>query len=82
MTGPATGQATTVDDAAAVREAVSLPVCIGSGLTAENLPALWPHADVFIVGSFLKADGLWSNALDPRRVADFLDAAGRLRETD
>lgn len=79
VTGVATGEPTRPEDAATVRESVSVPVWIGSGLTPENLPALWPHADVFVVGSYLKVDGLWSNALDAERVERFLGTARRLR---
>lgn len=79
VTGVATGEPTAPSDVAAVRDAVDVPVCIGSGLTPENLPELWPHADVFIVGSFLKAGGVWSQPLDPQRVAAFMDVVGRLR---
>lgn len=80
VTGVATGQPTAVADVQTVREAVSVPVCIGSGLTPENLPQLWPHADVFIVGSYLKVGGVWSNALDAARVASFVQTARGLRE--
>lgn len=55
-------------------------VCIGSGLTSENLPHYWPHTDVFIVGSTFKVGGLWSNAIDPQRVAAFMRAVAKLRE--
>jgi membrane complex biogenesis BtpA family protein len=81
VTGTATGQPTLPEDAATVRQAVSIPVCIGSGLTPANLPDLWPHADVFIVGSYFKVNGLWSNPLDPQRVAEFMTTVARLRET-
>ncbi|MGD8453284.1 MAG: BtpA/SgcQ family protein [Phycisphaerae bacterium] len=79
VTGTATGEPTSVEDVATVRQAVRVPVCIGSGLTPENLPRLWPHTDMFIVGSYLKVDGLWSNEIDPQRLATFLDTARRLR---
>jgi len=79
VTGTATGQPTAPEDVATVRHAVNVPVCIGSGLTPENLPGLWPHANVFIVGSYVKQDGLWSNALDAERVARFVEAVTRLR---
>jgi membrane complex biogenesis BtpA family protein len=80
VTGVATGQPTALEDLVAVRQAVTVPVCVGSGLTPPNLPSLWPQADVFIVGSYLKAAGLWSNALDPNRVARFMETVRRLRE--
>ncbi len=79
VTGQATGDPAVVEDVAAVKRAVRIPVCIGSGLTAENLPRYWPHADVFIVGSFFKVGGLWSNAVDPERVRAFTGAVRSLR---
>ena len=79
VTGTATGQPTAVADVTAVRRAVRIPVCIGSGITPANLPALWPHADVFIVGSYFKVDGIWSHAVDPDRVELFMVDARRLR---
>lgn len=79
VTGTATGRPALVDDVATVRAAVRVPVCIGSGLTPENLPQYWPHAEVFIVGSYFKVGGLWSNAIDAARVRQFLDVVGGLR---
>jgi len=79
VTGPATGEPAAPEDVATVRQTVSIPVCIGSGLTPDNLPALWPNADVFIIGSFAKKDGLWSNRVDPERVAAFMEAVAALR---
>ncbi|MBU0638210.1 MAG: BtpA/SgcQ family protein [Planctomycetes bacterium] len=81
VTGTATGQPTSPNDVAAVREAVSIPVCIGSGLTPDNLAACWPHTDVFIVGSYVKTNGLWSNRLDHDRLARFMETVHRLRDT-
>lgn len=79
VTGVATEQPTAVEDVLAVRHAVRLPVCIGSGLSPDNLAALWPHADIFIVGSYFKVDGVWSNAIDPARVERFMAAVRGLR---
>ena len=79
VTGAATGKPTSPVDLAAVRSSVAIPVCVGSGTTPENLPDLWPHADAFIVGSYFKQDGLWSNPVDGRRVAEFLELVRRLR---
>lgn len=80
VTGRATGLPTDPEHVAAVRQAVHIPVCVGSGLTTENLAEVWPHADVLIVGSYVKTDGLWSNPLDPERLRRFMNAAARLRE--
>jgi membrane complex biogenesis BtpA family protein len=81
VTGTATGQPAQVADVQTVRQAVTVPVCIGSGITRENLADYWPHADVLIVGSHLKRDGLWSNAIDAERLAAFGEHVAALRAT-
>jgi membrane complex biogenesis BtpA family protein len=81
VTGVATARPTAVEDVATVRAAVRIPVCVGSGLTPTNLPDLWPHTDVLIVGSYLKCDGLWSRPLDPGRVVGFMQAVRAARES-
>ena len=80
VTGTATGQPAALEDVATVRNAVSVPVCVGSGITVENLSQLWPHTDVFIVGSTFKRDGLWSNPIDTERLTAFMNEAKRLRQ--
>jgi membrane complex biogenesis BtpA family protein len=47
-------------------------VFLGSGVTPQSLPALLPHADGFIVGTYFKDDGIASNAVDPERVRDLM----------
>ncbi|MBK9120751.1 MAG: BtpA/SgcQ family protein [Phycisphaerales bacterium] len=79
VTGAATATPTAEADVRAVRTAVEIPVWIGSGVTPETLPGLWPLADVFVVGSFFKESGHWAQAVDPRRVAMLMAAVGRLR---
>ena len=78
VTGAATGRQAAPDDVAAVRDAVDLPVLVGSGITPDNA-ASYASADAFIVGSSLKVDGSWANAIDPARVTAMVDAVGRLR---
>ena len=80
VTGIATGRPTDRDDVQCVTEAVAVPVAIGSGLTPENLACYWPFADLFIVGSFVKQDGVWSNSIDAGRLGAFMDAAAGMRE--
>lgn len=79
VTGRVTGQAVEMEHLQAARGATELPLWIGSGVTKDNLAKLWPHADVFVVGSHFKKHGRWSAELDPARVAAFMDAFGRLR---
>lgn len=79
VTGAATGRPVDVQELRAAREATSLPVWIGSGVVEAALPALWPHADAWVVGSALKQDGTWSNEVDPRRVERLMRAVESLR---
>lgn len=79
VTGTATGKPTRPEDVAAVRGATSLPVLVGSGVAPETIPALFAHADAVIVGSWYKQDGLWSNAPDPDRCRQLIEAADRAR---
>jgi membrane complex biogenesis BtpA family protein len=79
VTGRATGEPTTVEDVRAVRAAVQIPVCVGSGVTARNIEQLWSHTDIFIVGSFFRLDGRWSNAVDPGRVRALEAVVRKLR---
>jgi hypothetical protein len=66
VTGPSTAQAADPAEVEAVATAVGVPVLVGSGLTPANLAA-YPLADGFIVGSFVKQGGVWSNPLDGER---------------
>jgi len=73
VTGSSTGEAADLDE---LRSLQTVPIrkLIGSGLTPDNLAAYAPWADVFIVGSYLKRDGLWSNEPDPTRVRAMVEA--------
>ncbi|HEY3358255.1 MAG TPA: BtpA/SgcQ family protein [Polyangia bacterium] len=68
VTGAATGHAADPAEVEAAAGACGLPVLVGSGVTPENL-AVYAAADGVIVGSFVKRDGVWSNPLDPARLA-------------
>ena len=59
------------------RSHASVPVVVGSGITAANLPRYLPLADAFIVGSSVKEGGDWRNPVDPARVRALAAAAGR-----
>ncbi len=67
VTGPVTGQAADTAEVEAVAGGTGLPTLVGSGLTPRNLAA-FPLADGFIVGSWVKQGGVWSNPLDGERV--------------
>ena len=79
VTGTSTGEKPLKQELMAVREAVNIPVLIGSGIDASNLSEYRELADAFIVGSSLKFDGNWENDVDPKRVTEFMHIAGKLR---
>jgi len=79
VTGPATGQAADLDDLRAVRTATSLPLFVGSGVTAENVASYLEIADAVIVGSTFKLDGKWSNDIDADRVKVFMEEVRKAR---
>jgi membrane complex biogenesis BtpA family protein len=77
VSGARTGAATRADDIAAVRDATSLPVLVGSGVTPDNIDSLYSAVDGFIVGSYFKTDGISENFVDEPRVQKLV---GRLKE--
>lgn len=79
VTGTATGQPTSVADVREVREAVRVPVWVGSGTTPENVAELTEFASGFIVGSYYKRGGVWSAPPDSKRLAKLARAFARLR---
>jgi uncharacterized protein len=77
VTGSATGESASEPEIDEVRARCRLPLYVGSGVTAENLPRFYPGADGFIVGSAFKVDGRWSETVDPRRVDRFMTVHAR-----
>jgi membrane complex biogenesis BtpA family protein len=67
VSGPATGAAASPAEVRAVVDGVRLPVLVGSGLSADNLPQ-FAHATGFIVGSSVKRGGRWDQPLDRTNV--------------
>lgn len=74
ITGKATGEPVDAHDVTDVKQAVDLPILIGSGVTPATVPILLQHADALIVGSALKVDGHWSNEMDPSRLDAIVSA--------
>jgi predicted TIM-barrel enzyme len=79
VTGSATGKPPSVADVREAKAHCSLPVFLGSGITESNIAEFYNEADGFIIGSAFKLDGLWSNTIDPARVANLLNATQRLK---
>ena len=63
-----------------MRSGTNLPVIVGSGLSAEQVPSLFASADGAIVGQWLKKDGRWWNPVDPRRVEQLMTAVRKVRD--
>jgi uncharacterized protein len=78
VSGIASGRPTDAAEVCAVSRAVSIPTLIGSGVTPENI-AGYGAADGMIVGSWVKEDGVWSNALDERRARSLAEAFAATR---
>lgn len=75
VTGHATGEPAGVGRLAEVREAVDVPVIVGSGARVEDLADLAGLADAIIVGSAVRQGGVAGRPVDPAAAARFVDAA-------
>ncbi len=79
LTGTSSGKETDIDELKKVRDAIDIPVLIGSGLTADNIEKYFPAADAFIIGSYFKQGGYWQNKVDADRVKALMDKINKLR---
>jgi len=77
VTGVSTGVEPAEADILEVRSHCQLPLYLGSGITAQNLPTYFPIASGFIVGSTFKRDGHWNQQVDRSRVDTFMAAHAR-----
>ncbi|MGY4706754.1 BtpA/SgcQ family protein [Candidatus Bipolaricaulota sp. J31] len=77
VTGSATGEPASPGDVAEARRASALPVLVGSGVTPGNI-GRFAAADGFIVGTYLKRDGVTEAPVDPTRVREVRLALDRL----
>lgn len=80
VTGKTTGEKANLDEVREVKNAVSIPVIIGSGVDIKNIQDYWNLADGFIVGSSFKKEGKWENEIEKRRVTEFMQKIKKLRK--
>jgi hypothetical protein len=80
ITGNVTGDPPRAEDVQEAKEHCSLPVLLGSGVDLKNITDFYTMADGFIVGSYFKAEGRWTNAVDKARVERLMEVVERLRE--
>ena len=73
VTGSVTGEAPQVADVKEAKTHCHLPIFLGSGISESNIEQFYNEADGFIIGTYFKVDGLWSNTVDPARVTRFIN---------
>jgi membrane complex biogenesis BtpA family protein len=78
-TGQRTSDPTPTEEILGVKEASTLPVIIGSGLSVGNVDELMAVADGAIVGSSVKDEGVWWNPVSRERVEAIMGRVRALR---
>src|SRR6185295_16815249 len=73
VTGSVTGEAPQLADVNEAKTHCHLPIFLGSGISEANIDQFYSAADGFIIGTYFKVDGLWSNTVDPVRVTQFIN---------
>ena len=63
--------------AEAIGTALLVLAVVGSGISADNI-AQYAAADAYVVGSWLKQDGMWTRPIDPARLDALVRAIERL----
>ena len=79
VTGIATGTEASLEELQQVKEAVDIPVLVGSGVTLDNVDRYLAVADGLIIGSSFKHGGHWSQGVDAKRVRTFMARVDKLR---
>lgn len=76
-TGSRTGDAASRDEVDGIAAHTTLPVVIGSGITAGNIGELLPACDGVIVASSVKDNGRWWGRVDTAKVRELTAAASK-----
>ena len=80
VSGPITGQSADASDLRKVCETITdVPVFANTGTNLDNIRDVFAVADGCIIGTHFKVDGDTWNAVDPARVARFMDVVNTLR---
>ena len=79
VTGSTTGKEPDANEVKNVKDAVNIPLIIGSGITINNIEKYYRNADAFIIGSHFKKAGSWKNEVDNTRVKNFMEKIKQLR---
>lgn len=78
VTGCSTGVATSMEDIKRVKNSVSIPVAVGSGVNEMNIAQQLEIADIMIIGTCLRKDGRMSEPIDENKAAALIRAASRI----
>ncbi|MDQ0394369.1 membrane complex biogenesis BtpA family protein [Labrys monachus] len=78
-TGQRTGDPVDFDELAMIGRSTGLALLVGSGVTDGNIEGIFRHADGVIIGSFLKAGGVWWDPVDQAKVSAFMRQVAALR---
>ncbi|MCL4141136.1 UNVERIFIED_CONTAM: hypothetical protein GTU68_040893, partial [Idotea baltica] len=73
VTGKSTGLEADLEEIQRVKEAVKIPVLVGSGITIDNVNEYLKVADGLIVGSWFKEEGNWKKPVSGERVRRFME---------
>ncbi|XP_067854065.1 uncharacterized protein F13E9.13, mitochondrial isoform X1 [Heptranchias perlo] len=79
LTGIATGMQANPEELKEIKQAVRIPVLVGSGVTFENMEQ-YMDADAMIIGSYFKKAGYWANEVDSERIKKFMTKMHQLRK--
>jgi membrane complex biogenesis BtpA family protein len=79
-TGQRTGDETPFEEVTGIKEAVSLPVIVGSGLTFQNCRRILSSADGAIVGSSVKDTGTWWGEVSVQKVQELMAVVREIRQ--
>jgi len=79
ITGAGTGKPVVVEDLQNLREKLTIPLLIGSGVTAQTITELIKNCDGAIVGSYFKTSGNINLPTDINRVRELVEAVKNSR---
>jgi len=68
ITGSHTGESADFNEIKSVKQAIDLPVLVGSGVNMDNVVDYLKVADALIVGSYFKEAGYWANEVSKERI--------------
>lgn len=79
-TGQRTGDPVDLEELSLIERSTGLAVLVGSGVTPDNVEAIFGHADAVIIGSSLKVGGVWWGAVDEAKVDRFMAVVASCRD--